>query len=97
MLQAQASVKSQKAERYLVQLCKHFAHKVPAEWAGGRGFVDFGAGTCEILADHEALTLTCKADSGEGLERVKHILEDHVTRFGWREKLTVEWGAAEPF
>lgn len=91
MPEAEAHIQSEKAERYLAQLCKHFAHKVEAEWQNGQGHVDFGFGTCALKAADGFLRVACKADTDDHLRRVKYILEDHIVRFGWRESLSVEW------
>lgn len=79
------------ASRYIAQLCKHFRHKVPASWDANSGEADFGLGRCRMAAADGTLTLTCLADTAEGLGRVRLIVEDHVVRFAWRESLTVAW------
>ena len=91
MHNAHATIRSEKADRYLVQLCKHFAHKIPATWDGGKGHADFGFGTCAMSAEDGVLTLECKAPEAEGLGRVKYIVEDHIVRFGWKEEISVSW------
>ena len=91
MHDAHARVPSEKAERYLAQLCKHFAHKIPASWEGTKGQADFGFGTCEMQAGNGELLLHCKAPTTSELDRVKYIVEDHVVRFGWKEELAVNW------
>ncbi len=88
---AKTIVKTEKASRYLVQLCKHFAHKVPAEWSDTTGHAQLPPGPCHMMADEEALTVVCEAADDEGLARAKYIVEDHIVRFGWRENLTVTW------
>lgn len=88
---ATATVSTDKAGRYLIQLCKHFAHKIPASWDDGKGHADFGFGTCEMLAADGTLRLACASDSPEGLGKVKYVVEDHVVRFGWKEGLSLTW------
>ena len=88
---AEARIPTPHAKKYLAQLCKHFAHKVPATWADGIGDVDFGPGTCHMQASDGLLTLQCRAETSDGLAKVTFIVGDHVTRFGWRETLAVEW------
>ncbi|RAH98478.1 DUF2218 domain-containing protein [Acuticoccus sediminis] len=85
-----------KASRYIAQLCKHFAHKVDATWDESAGDVDFGFGTLRLAADTEALTLHATSDTPEGLARVEWVVTDHLQRFAWREKPTIEWSAAAP-
>lgn len=91
MHEARSEVTSEKAQRYLAQLCKHFAHKIPVKWDETTGHSDFGFGVCEMEAGDGLLRLTCKAPTPDGLERVKYIVEDHVVRFGWRENIAVTW------
>ena len=44
----ESRVPSKKAGRYLAQLCKHFAHKVPVDWDETQAEVDFGFGNCRM-------------------------------------------------
>ena len=96
MHSAHATITSEKAGRYLVQLCKHFAHKIPATWdetegEETKGHADFGIGTCEMTAKDGALLLACNAPDAEGLGKVKYVVEDHVVRFAWKEELKIDW------
>jgi uncharacterized protein len=91
MLTSDARVATDRASRYLAQLCKHFAHKVTAEWDHRRGHADFGWGTCTLTATTEALLLHAQAPDETGLARVEHVVGDHATRFGARDNLTVAW------
>ena len=95
-LTAEARISTEHAGKYLAQLCKHFAHKVPATWADDLGDVDFGPGTCHMQAAGGELVLLCQADTSDGLQRVTDIVGDHLTRFSWREKLQVTWRIEPP-
>lgn len=44
------TVSSDRASRYLQQLCKHFAHKVPVEFTTETGQITFPFGTCTLHA-----------------------------------------------
>ena len=91
MVTAEARIATPHAGKYMAQLCKHFAHKVTVIWTEHQGDVDFGPGTCHMQALAGLLILQCSAETPAGLERVTDIVADHLTRFGWREKLTVDW------
>lgn len=91
MMESSARVATDRASRYVVQLCKHFAHKVDAEWSDDRGFADFGWGTCTLTAEPDALVLHAQAKDAESLGRVEHVVQDHAERFGVRDNLTVTW------
>lgn len=90
-LTARAAVSTAAASRYLTQLCKHFAHKVPVEYDAHSGRADFPWGCCLLAAEPDLLRLTLSAEDPSSLDRVKAVVEDHLVRFGWRESLIVAW------
>ncbi|WP_029008089.1 DUF2218 domain-containing protein [Azospirillum halopraeferens] len=94
MIAHRTQVATDAAGRYLVQLCKHFAHKITVEYDDCRGRADFPWGTCHMEAADGVLTLRCESDSAEGVERVKAVVDDHLTRFAWREKPVLIWEEA---
>ncbi|AWK89746.1 DUF2218 domain-containing protein [Azospirillum thermophilum] len=87
----QARVGTALASRYLVQLCKHFAHKIPVEYDGRRGRADFPWGVCHMTAGDDTLDLRCEAPDAQGLDRVKAVVDDHLRRFAWRETPVLSW------
>ena len=95
MPSSEARVSTPKAKNYMIQLCKHFGHKVPAEWTDSDAHVTFEIGTCDMVVEHAMLVLTCTADDDLALQRVKSIVGDHLVRFAWREELELNWVARE--
>lgn len=88
---AEAQIRSERASRYLVQLCKHFAHKTPTDYDELHGRVDFLPGLCVMHAAGDWLTLRCEALSERDLARVKDIVADHLVRFARQEEIAVIW------
>ncbi|WP_341939338.1 DUF2218 domain-containing protein [Marinimicrobium sp. C2-29] len=64
--------------RVLHRLCKHFSHKVKAQWEPAQGFVDFAVGTAILRATPHALCLECEAGSRTELAEVEQTLERHL-------------------
>lgn len=79
------------ASRYLQQLCKHFAHKIPASFDTEKGRIDFPFGTCHLTAAGETLTLTAETAEPETLERLEGVIASHLERFAFREELAISW------
>ncbi len=83
--------------RYIAQLCRHFAHKVPAEYdppgfEATRGHITFpDMGVCALRAAPEALELELSAKDEETLHRLQDVVARHLERFAWREPPTVAW------
>ncbi|MFC4349954.1 DUF2218 domain-containing protein [Fodinicurvata halophila] len=91
MPSSEARVRTEKAGRYLDQLCKHFSHKIPAQWEASSGRLEFDMGTCRMEVEREALVLCCEAEDQADLQTVKTVVGDHLVRFAWREDLAIEW------
>lgn len=95
---SQAVIQTVKASGYLQQLCKHFAHKVPATWAADSGRIDFAMGGCALTApegeDRQILAAT--APSAEALARVEEVVGSHLARFAFREPLVIAWTRETP-
>lgn len=87
-----ADVATDKASRYLQQLCKHWAHRLAVTFDPARGSVDFGDGrSATLVASDSALTVTVHADAEAGLDELERIVADHLQRFAFRETLEFNW------
>lgn len=99
---SRASVPTETPGRYIAQLCKHFAHKVPAEYEprsfeAVRGRVEFpDAGVCTMRAMPNMLELQLVARDTESLHRLEGVVTRHLARFAWREPPVVEWTYSTP-
>lgn len=95
---ARASVPTATPGRYIAQLCKHFAHRIPAEYdpptfEATRGRIEFpDAGVCALRAEPGALELELTAKDAETLGRLEDVVARHLARFAWREPPVVTWG-----
>ena len=91
MSASHALVETPAANRYLSQLCKHWAHKFPVEQAEGRGSIDFGNARCGLTATDSALDVLITAPA-EDLDRLERVVADHINRFAFREgELRFDW------
>ena len=96
---AEAKVATDRASRYLVQLCQHVslaaqAHpqmQALAEWTDDRGVISFGSGQCTLRADSGVLTLRAEAPDKDSLHQLEQRVADRLVQIGRRERLTVTW------
>lgn len=88
-----AVVPTEKASRYLQQLCKHWAHKFEATtFDAERGHVPLPLGAVDLAADAAALTVTISVPEGGDAARAQQVVEDHLNRFAHREgELVFDW------
>ena len=80
-----AVYRSEKASRYLQQLCKHFAHKVEVEYDETRGHAVLPGGEVHLAAEGDALTITVEGATPPEFVKARYIVEEHLLRFAFRE------------
>ena len=98
--------RTEKAGRYIQQLCKHWEHNLKVDYADGRGRIVFprdarGADwpadalvTLDATAEGVAIRIDASADGQ--LQGLKGAVERHVDRFAFREApLNYEWRDGE--
>jgi hypothetical protein len=97
-----AIVPTDKASRYLQQLCKHWSHNMAVEFDPQHGKVVFpkdargaewpGDGLFTMAAGETALTCRIEATSAGQLEGLKGAVQRHLDRFAFREgELVYDW------
>ncbi len=91
MSRSLAHVQTTNASRYLVQLCKHFAHKIKVEYDTRNGRASFPFGSCTMTADEAQLILQCDGNDEAALERIQDIVQTHLEGFAFREKPSIVW------
>ena len=91
-MKSSATVPTANAGRYMVQLCKHFGHKIPTEWNDHEGKITFAMGEVALRAGPQTLMMVASAADAERLARVEQVTDSHLKRFAFREPdMTVDW------
>jgi hypothetical protein len=90
-MRSRADVRMETPQRYLGQLCKHFAHRIPVEQHESTGRIAFTFGTCRLAAEPEALVMQAEAADLERLAQVQQVIESHLLRFAFRQPPSVVW------
>jgi hypothetical protein len=91
MLEKHAVIATDEAARFVRMLCKHFAHKVKADWDEQRGWVEFAMGRCEMRAKASDFQVRCQAANQSDLEEVADTIKSHFDRFAQRQGLILNW------
>ncbi|KIC34184.1 DUF2218 domain-containing protein [Leisingera sp. ANG-M7] len=95
MLTDQGRFETPNASRYLQQLCKHFAHKVPVDHDETRGTVALGMGPATLQATENTLTAEVTAPDAADLAEARDIIDRHLARFAFREAFeAMDWQSA---
>jgi len=88
---SQARVETEMASRYLGQLCKHFAHRLPVQHDGAQGRIEFSIGICTLTAAPGALILDARSPTDDALAQLEGVVARHLERFAFRDKPAIGW------
>ncbi len=92
MNEVRARVATASGGKYVQQLCKHWAHKLPVELEGDTGVVTFVGVVATMAADAEAIQVSLRGEDREQVDRLKDVVAQHLDRFAFREApLTYDW------
>lgn len=92
MITATGTFSTENASKYLVQLCKHFAHKIDVTYTEDAGNCSFPMGTASMSATSDQLRVDVEVSDAEGLKQVKHVIDVHLERFAFREDFkNMDW------
>lgn len=92
MPQSVTYIETVNGPKYLVQLCKHFAHKITVSYTETLGECQFVCGTARLEADAQGLRMAVTSVDDEGLVQTQSIIESHLVRFAFRETFdALDW------
>jgi hypothetical protein len=93
VLRSEAWWETGSSARYMAQLCKHCAHKLPVTLNERDGQLVFSSGVCDVTAEETGLRMRVSAEDEAGLQQVQSVVIRHLQRFAFRE-ITEEAAAA---
>ncbi len=88
---SEARIETLHSQRYLGQLCKHFAHRIPATQEGDTGRIQFPSGICSLSAEPGVLVLRTEAEDELARRLLEGVVGSHLERFAFRETLAIQW------
>ncbi len=93
MVRSEARVATDLARRYLVQLAKHFQHKIPVTLEETTARIEFAMGVCTLDAGTEPDMLVMRAEAADpdALGQLEGVVARHLERFAFRDPPEVTW------
>ena len=76
---------------YMRRLCKHFAHKIPANVDGSRGIIQFPFGVCTIECDDHQMVMRVEVENIDDADRAERVVGDHLVRMANKDEPVVSW------
>lgn len=87
-----ARIPTENGAKYVVQLCKHFGHRLETRLGEGEGEIAFPEARAGLEAAPGVLEITLEAETAEIVERIQGVVERHLDRFAFRETpLQYDW------
>lgn len=98
MFQTRTRIATDAAPSFLYKLCKHFAKKIPATWTEDHlsGTASFEWGSVIFRADDDHLAIVCVSPDQALLERLSHVVAQHVELLTRKNPVPILWSDVEP-
>ncbi len=96
MQSTKAKITTDNPERYIKRLCKHFAHKVDADYSESAGFVNFSPGTCKMKAEESSIIFTINSEGQERTADLENVISRHMDQFARDETFNWHWEEVKP-
>lgn len=84
-----ARIQTEKPQRLMTRLSKHWAHKLPVELSGDKSTIELPMGVCR-MACTDGLQVELQADD-EHMPQLQQVVADHLLRMASGEPLVIEW------
>lgn len=91
MAEAIATIATPNASKYMQAMCKHWSHKLEAEFDAVRGRVNFDVAAAHFAAAADRLVVTIAAPDAATRDRIADVVARHLQRFAFREPLGIDW------
>jgi hypothetical protein len=91
-----AEITTDNPKRYIKRLCKHFAHRVDADYSESAGFVDFAPGTCKMEAEESSIVFTINSEEYERAVDLEDVISRHTDQFARDEAFNWHWEEVIP-
>jgi len=92
MIRTRSVIKTPNAEKYLLQLCKHWQHKFSFSYTQTQAHIPFSDTIhLDMSAAPAELTMQLEAPDEEDIARMETVFVNHLERFAFREQLTIDW------
>lgn len=95
MARSVAHITIEGPSRYLQQLCRHFASKLPTTHTRQRGQIVFAAGTCKLEAQDDLLIMAVEAEDEANVAKLEDLVARHLECFAFHNRPTISWASLE--
>ena len=87
-----ATVSTENAQSYMRKLGQHWSHQFVVLFDENNGCtIKMPNATCELHANPDRLDVRLTVEDGADQDRMEHVIEEHIKRFGFREELQFVW------
>lgn len=86
-----ATITTDKAQRIMKRLSKHWAHKLDVQLEENSSFITLPMGTCQLNVQADALVVEVEAPTDGDMQTTQQVVADHLVRMANPDKITVTW------
>jgi len=94
MARSEARITIEGSSRYLQQLCRRLAPKLPTTHTPQRGQIVFAAGTCKLEVRDDRLILAVEAEDDADVAKLEEVMARHLECLAV-DRPTITWASLE--
>ena len=94
MKRSTAIVLMDRPKSSMKQLSSHWAHKFPVKLDNDQSYIELPNVLCRMSASADSLSIELEAKSDDELPKMEHVVQVHLERFAYKEKLVFNWTAS---
>jgi len=92
MIETTAQVPTTNADKYVLRLCKQWAHRIEVNFQERQGVIHFENAIATLTPSSDELVVTILAADNPTVERIQGVVASHLDRFAHREApLQFDW------
>ena len=76
------------------QLSSHRAHKFPVKRDDDQSYIELPNVLCRMSASADSLSIELEAQNDDELPKMEQVVQVHLERFAYEEKLVFNWTAS---
>jgi hypothetical protein len=89
MMLSVAYIQTEKPQRVMKRLCKHWGHKLPVVLAEHESSIELPMGMCRMYCS-DVLKVELQTDIAQ-MPKLQQVVADHLLRMANPEALVIEW------
>ncbi len=91
MFTSRSTIATDSAQRCIIRLCRHWAHKFAVELKADGGHIFFDPAHCWLSSVEGGIEVRLQTQQASELDELEVVVAEHLQRMSAQEQLLIEW------